>query len=149
MPKYSTGFVKDLMETNPVRSVIGSVDLNIYAGTVPDSPDDALPGDAVLLNTYNNGGTGGTWEATSSNGVLQKAAGETWSGTAAATGDAAYFRIVENGTDDGSGASTTAKRVQGTVGVSGADLNLPAVAMTSGNTYSLDYVAFNFIPQQS
>ena len=53
-----------------------------------------------------------------------------------AGGTATYYRFVANG--DTGVASTTEKRLQGTVGTVGADLNMTSVALTSGAPQTID-----------
>ncbi|ADU36227.1 hypothetical protein [Variovorax paradoxus] len=105
-------------------------EIRIYAGAIPDDAEDAIGG-ATLLVTIKNGGSGLTFAAPS-DGVMLKAAGETWSGTSVATGTASFYRHVLSA-DDGS-ASASALRLQGSVGLAGADMNLTSVALVSGVT---------------
>jgi hypothetical protein len=76
---------------------------------------------------------------TSTSGVLVKYG--IWSGVAVATGTGGWFRLVGPITDGGS-SSTTAIRLDGSVGTSGADLNLATTSLTSGNTYTIDTFTF-------
>ena len=78
---------------------------------------------------------------TVANGTLQKNASETWQGTNVASGTATFFRHVASG-DDGT-ASTTQARMQGTVDVAGADLNLTNPSLVSGAPQAVDYYSFN------
>lgn len=93
--------------------------LHIFSGPVPTSAQDAIDGSSVLLATITlsgDGSTGLTFD-TPTTGTLNKAAAETWTclGADVTTGTAAFFRFCESG-DAGTGSSTTASRVQGTVG---------------------------------
>jgi hypothetical protein len=114
----SSGFKSAFDSTGVIR---------IYSGTAP-GPDNAVTG--TLLSTL-------TLAATSfsvSGGVAT--AGAIASDTsAAATGTAGYFRVSLSG--DATGASTTLRRLEGTVGTSGADLNLNNTSITSGGTVSI------------
>lgn len=76
---------------------------------------------------------------TVSAGVLSKAG--TWSGVAAATGVGGWFRLLGSVSDDG-GAGTSYVRMDGTVGTSGADLNLATTSFTATNTYTIDTATF-------
>jgi hypothetical protein len=106
--------------------------IRIYSGTAP-GPDNAVTG--TLLSTL-------TLAATSfsvSGGVAT--AGAIASDTsAAATGTAGYFRVSLSG--DATGASTTLRRLEGTVGTSGADLNLNNTSITSGGTVSISSFSY-------
>jgi len=117
--------------------------LMIYGGTVPATADAALGG-ATLLCTVANGGSAITMDTAASGGVLSKNTGETWSGVNAATGTATFFRFQKTA-DDGL-ASTVEPRIQGTVGVGGADLNLASVAFTSGATSTVNVFTVGEIP---
>ena len=93
--------------------------LRIYAGAVPASADAAL-GSPTLLGTLTFGNpafaaaSGGSMSA---NAITQDSAAD-------ATGTAAFYRAVES---DG---STVIE--QGTIGTSGADLNLNTTSIVTG-----------------
>jgi hypothetical protein len=82
-----------------------------------------------------NSANGLNWDVPSS-GVISKIATDTWSGTAALGGTAGWFRIRGAG-DTGAGASTTAIRIDGTIGTSGADMNLGSLTITGGAPFIL------------
>ncbi len=137
--KSSTGLRNKLLDTNSLKTLFANGFIKLYAGAAPASADDAIPGGATLLCTIslNSTGTGINFDTTASGGALAKAPGEVWSGVNAATGTAAWYRHVAAG-DDGT-LSTTQARLQGTVGTVAAELNLSAVALTSGATQTIDY----------
>jgi hypothetical protein len=87
--------------------------------------------------SLNSSGTGINFDSAAAAGVLAKAPGEVWSGSIAATGTAGYFRHVAAG--DTAGSSTTQARIQGSVGVTGADLNLTNLSLTSSVTQAIDF----------
>lgn len=138
--KLSTGLRNKLLDTNPLRTIFNLGFLEVYSGTVPDSADASIGG-ATLLCRYsnNNTTTGITLAATASNGAITKNLGETWSKAAAGTGTATFWRLVAAG-DDGT-LSTTQARIQGTVGLAGADLNLSSLSYTATTVYTLDEFA--------
>lgn len=146
MFKYSTGFRNAVLDTGSVKGTFDGGFLKVYSAptAVPASADAAI-GDAVLLVTFSdNAGAGGLNLATAAaSGSIAKLSSQTWKGTAAATGTAAFFRYVQTG--DTGALSTTAKRIQGTVGVAGADMNLSSTSITSGASYTLDYFAMTFL----
>ena len=78
---------------------------------------------------------------TASGGAIGKAPAETWSGTVLATGNAVFFRYV--GSADTGALSTTEPRLQGRVGVSGAELNISSLALTSGNTQAVNFISIS------
>ena len=135
--KASTGLRNALLDTGPFRTVMNLSFLKIYAGTEPADADASLGGATLLCTISNNGSaTGLTFAASASGGVLTKTLAEIWSGNNVASGNATFYRLV-GASDDGS-ASLTQPRVQGTVGVAGADLNLSNVALVSGAPQSID-----------
>lgn len=104
------------------------MELRIYAGTLPADADAAI-GSATLLVTIKNGASALTWDNPAA-GIISKPAGETWSGTAVATGTAVFGRFVVAADTDA--LSTTAARIQGDVSTIGAFINLDNPAMVSG-----------------
>lgn len=136
--KASTGTRNYLLDTGSLKAAFNLGFIKIYAGTVPATADASI-GAATLLCTIsvNGGGTGLTMEASADSGVLEKNASETWQGTNAATGTATFYRHVAPG--DTGASSTTERRLQGTVGLAGADMNLSDVDLTASAVQSLDY----------
>lgn len=61
---------------------------------------------------------------------------DVWSGVVLVTGVAGYFRIVTN-SDDGT-LSTIQPRLQGSVGTSGAELNLSSTSLVISTTLTID-----------
>lgn len=75
-------------------------------------------------------------------GAVSKVAADTWSGNGLAPGGTAgWFRMREVG-DSGSGASTTAARVDGSIGTSGADMNLGSLTVATGAPFLLTAASF-------
>jgi hypothetical protein len=97
----------------------------------------AVTGTLLCTISINSAGTGINFDTAASGGVLSKATSEVWSGVNVATGTASYYRHVAS-SDDGT-LSTTAVRLQGAVGLVGAELNLSSVSLTSGATQTIDY----------
>ena len=109
-----------------VRANSGS--LRIYSGTAPATIDAAL-GAAVLLATLPLSATA---FGAASSGVAT--ANAITSATAAASGTASFFRVLES---DG-----TTGVYQGTVGTSGAELNLSTVSILAGGTVSVSSMTY-------
>lgn len=139
MSQISTGLRNHLMTAGSFKGGLDGSLINIYSGTAPASADDAVPAGATLLCTVsvNGAGTGVTFEASASAGLLLKAAAEQWQGANVATGTAAWFRLVK--TADTGVASTTALRLQGSVALAGGDLNITNTSLVSGATQTVDY----------
>lgn len=129
------GSLKDIFKDGIIR---------IYSGAQPGSPDDAVAGTLLIEITESGGafvatafGNGLELEDDPLSGEVEKDSGETWQGTAVAAGTAAWFRLLANGTDAGA-ASTVLPRIDGNIGISGADLNMPNTTITSGAVYTID-----------
>lgn len=135
--KTSTGLKNGLLVTGSLKSLLDLGKLRIFSGPVPADADAAETG--TLLCVISNAGTatGLTFESTAAAGAVAKKTGETWSGTNVASGTASHYRFVANG--DTGAASATDKRIQGTVGLVGADLNLSSLTLTSGAPQTIDY----------
>ena len=125
----STGLRTSMLVGPGVKPTLDGGEIRIYSGIRPATADDSL-GAAVLLCTVLLDGTDGIVFNDSTAGILTKPAGATWTGDNVASGTATFFRIVQSA--DTGAASTSAPRLQGTVGVVGADLNLDTVALISG-----------------
>jgi hypothetical protein len=136
--KVSTGLRNKMLDTGSLKAQLNSGFIDIYSGTVPATADAALSGNTKLCRISNNAtGTGITFDAAAANGVLAKNPAETWKGTNLASGTATFYRFVA-AADDGT-LSTTQVRLQGTVGLAGADLNLSSVNLSSGANQTIDY----------
>jgi hypothetical protein len=132
--KLSTGLRNGMLDTSPFKTLLDASRVIIYSGSAPASADDAEG--AVLVSIGSDAGdTHCHFLAAAVSGVLSKAA-DIWSGVAGDTGSASYFRLVVN-TDTGV-LSTTEIRLQGTVGTSGADINMSSVSIISGATQTID-----------
>lgn len=141
--QFSTGFKDDLLDTGSVKSIFDDGYIKVYAASaIPASADDALVGHTLLVTYSDNdqgigAGQGLDLEASASNGSISKAAAQVWSGTAAATGTGLFWRYEQSG--DTGGASTTEKRIQGTIGGSGADLIVQSTTFTLSTLYTIDF----------
>ena len=116
--------------------------LRIYSGTQPTNADTAFAGTLLLSVTAASGAFvagafgNGLEFGTAASGAISKNT-EVWSGVAGASGTAGWFRLMANATD-ASGASTSLQRIDGSIGTSGADLNMSSTTITSGQTYTID-----------
>jgi len=101
--------------------------VKLYSGTQPALADNAPVGN-LLVTIYSDGAAVGLSFDDASNGTLSKKSTETWSGSGVYNpgADALSFRLIAPG--DGGGSSTTDERIDGSVGTSGAELNM-------GSTY--------------
>jgi hypothetical protein len=117
--------------------------LDIYSGSAPTTADATETGTKLCSITVASGVFSGGSPNNGLNfdedaiaaGVITKTA-DVWSGANLATGTAGYYRFYSNGYS--TGTSTSAARIQGTVGTSGADLILASVALTAAATTTID-----------
>lgn len=153
--QLSTGLRNHLLITGNLKAAVDNLVIKIFSGTPPLSPDDALSGNTELVEIgFTEGGTpsapvkGCIFNGTiSTDGVLEKN-GDLWDGEIQNSGIATFYRLVDvNGdnlaADDGSLASTTAIRIQGTVGVTLADMNFSDVNFVATNIKQID--VFNLV----
>ena len=137
MAKLSTGLRDHLLTAGDFQSGIDGGVIFIFSGTPPATADDALSGNTLLCTISNDAaGTGITMAAAAASGVLGKNTSEIWRGQIVANGTATFYRfaaIADTGL-----LSTTDKRIQGTVGTVGADLNFSNVNFVSGNYRQID-----------
>lgn len=137
--KASTGLRNKLLDTSPLRTLFSYGYLLLYAGPVPSSADDAIVGGThtLLCDIRNNDTTTGiTFASSASGGAITKNLSETWSRAAANTGTATFYRLVAS--SDTGASSTTEARLQGSIGTSGADLNLTTTSLNATTVYTID-----------
>jgi hypothetical protein len=135
--KLSTGLRNGLLDANPFKTLLDASRLKIYSGS-PPADADAAEGTLLVSIGSAHADTHCHFLASAVGGVLSKDA-NVWSGVASATGTSTHFRLVVN-TDTGV-LSTTEIRMQGTIGTSGADLNMSSVAIVSAATQTVDTFA--------
>jgi hypothetical protein len=127
-PFFSDAAVEDAV--NEVTPLMNSGFLVIYTGTQPTDANQALTG--TLLATLSLSATAfGSATASGSAGsrVVTATANSVTNATASNTGTAGYFALLAS-----NGTTVVA---MGSVGTSGADLNLSTLSIVSGNTVSI------------
>lgn len=134
--KTSTGLRNKLLDTGSFKSIFATAKLVIYTGAVPTDADAAATG-TVLVTVTGPAAANLIWDTAASAGVIAKSPGQVWSGVAASTNTASYYRLID--VSDTGSSSTTLPRIQGTVGAAGADLNLSNATLTSGATQTVDF----------
>lgn len=146
--RLSTSLRNSLLTTGDFKTLMDAGFLYIYSGTPPASADSALPGGSTLLCviSVDSGATGGTF-AEPAAGVISKTGGETWSGLGLAAGTAGWFRFHALATDETTtrarsaaadpGTGADYERFDGTIGVSGADMNLSNTSIAVGATQTI------------
>jgi hypothetical protein len=138
-----------MLETGSVEAAITLGFLLIYSGSQPASANDAATGSLLATIAVDDGATGLTFDPIVTAGTLPKAAGETWSGTAVLTGTAGWFRFNElstnkAGTETAAGTGGVSNvAMDGSIAVTGGDINMSNVAVTSGALQSV--TVFNIV----
>lgn len=129
--KLSTALRAAMLASAPLRTALSAGEIRIYSGPEPASVDSAISPSNLLLVTLRTDVNGGlTFAATAPAGTITKNLAEIWQGTVVASGAATFYRYVLPSDTDV--ASTTALRIQGNIGIAGADMNLSNTALVSG-----------------
>jgi hypothetical protein len=105
-----------------------AVKLRLYTGTVPANCAASETGTLLVEMTLPS-----DWMNAASSASKTKLG--TWSGTAAATGTAAHFRVYDS-------AGTTC-HIQGTAGTSGTDMILDNTSIATGQTVTANTFTLN------
>jgi hypothetical protein len=137
----STGLCNYLLDSGSLKALFSGTtgELRLYSGSLPALADNAA---GTRIATIKEGGSAITFAASAAGGVLSKSA-NVWSDPTPVGGMAAYYRLVLAADDDG--ASSTFKRVQGTVGMGGADLNVGNTTIGPG-AFTLNVFTQSIIP---
>jgi hypothetical protein len=137
-PSISTAAQNDAANAVVDRIDLGASpgELRIYSGTMPATVNAALSGNTLLAALVASDPAFGNAAA----GVATAAAISSDT-SADATGTATFFRFGSVN------AGVFTPELQGSVGTSGADLNLSAVAITAGGTVSV--TGFTYTQQGS
>jgi hypothetical protein len=136
--KRSTGFRDYLLATGSAKNALANTVVDIFGGAEPVSADSAL-GAAVHLCriTVDGLGTAITMNNTSSQGQLTKNTNEVWRGSILASGTPSFFRQTLPG--DAGDASSTAIRIQGSVGIIGTDLQFSDIDFLEGDERKINF----------
>lgn len=137
--KRSTGLRDFLLSTGSLRDALDGTVLRIYSGPIPASADAALAGNTLLcvITKDGDGESGLTLAPEAGGGQITKNSSEVWEGEVLANGEATFFR-QEFLTDAGD-ASSSAIRLQGTVGVVGEDMNLSSTNFVVGDSRRINF----------
>lgn len=137
--RLSTKLRDNLAGTTGFAATFANGVIEIYSGSQPANADAAVTGTLLGTVTLNSGAftpgspTNGLTFAAASGGAVSKSG--VWSFNGVAAGTAGWFRLKGNATDAG-GVSTTLPRLDGSIAVSGADMNLSniTIAVSAPNT---------------
>jgi len=127
--RLSTGLRQDLLGSADFKTKFTASFINIYSGSQPASADSPATG-TLLATIYSDGAAIGVSFDAPVAGAISKAAAQTWSGTAVATGTAGYYRLFE-ALDDPTLQSAVKARLDGAIATSGAELNMSSTAIVA------------------
>jgi hypothetical protein len=143
--KLGTGLRNAMLGGSSLADALGGGTIQIYSGPVPNTADDAIgsTGANTRLCTISAAGTGAglTFASPATGGVLTKNASEAWLGTNIAGGIATFFRHTLSG--DVGTLDAGSVRIQGTVALNGADLNVSNTTLAFGASQSIDYYSIS------
>lgn len=140
--RLSTGLRNKLLGSEGFQTIMQNGVIRIFPGVQPSSADDGESVSPLIEITVSSGtftpgtATNGLNFEAPSGGSCAKSTAEVWSGSAASTGTAGWFRFYAN--DRATGSDTTHARFDGSVSTSGAQLNMSSTAITAGATTTID-----------
>lgn len=134
--KSSTGLRDGALGDSSIKDLLDLGFIDFYAGAVPATADADVTGHTKLCRISKNSTGDGLEMDPPSGGIMSKPSGDVWSGVNLATGTATFYRHVAP--SDTGAASTTQPRLQGSLGVAGADINIAILALVLGATQPLD-----------
>lgn len=132
--RLSTGARNALLGTSGFKELFNGGKINIYSGAQPASADYTEPG-TLLVTITEGSGTAMLDFGTAAAGVLPKESAA-WSGLGVAAGVAGWFRLY--GTAGTSGSSSSEIRVDGNVGISGADMTMSNTSIAVNQVVTVD-----------
>lgn len=141
--KISTGLRNAMLVSASFVGAFTTPKVLIYSGPVPADADAALSGNTLLCEVSDDDtGTALSFEAAAVDGTLSKLSSQVWSGENIASGTASFYRLCNDA--DAGAASTTLPRVQGTIGVAGADMNISNPTLVAAALQPVDYFSIAF-----
>lgn len=138
--RLSTGLRNKLLDGGSSGGIKGSFNLgfiSIRSGSQPTTADVGATGDQLGIVTVGGDGTTGLTFDAASAGTIAKAVAETWRFVGLIDGTAGWFRLYAPG-DTITNASSSAARLDGAIGTSGADLNLSNLAILAAQVNTCD-----------
>lgn len=150
--KLSTGLRNKLAGPSGFGETFAGGVMYIYSGSQPITADAAATGTLLGIVTKDAAAfafgtlTNGLAFDAPVAGSVSKAAADVWKMFGLALGTAGYFRLMGNAADN-LALSTTLPRLDGSIGVSGADLNMSNIAIDVGVPSTIDIFQFT-VPAQ-
>lgn len=150
MVRISTFLALAMLNATGFKTATANGRLELRSGPPPASADAAATGTLLALITIGGGtvtpGSNTAYDLnfdTATTTTISKAAAEAWSGVGIAAGQIGHYRYKGNAVDDDSAdSSPTHTRIDGTVAVSGADLNMPQLTVAVGTPISISSFSF-------
>jgi len=139
--RLSTGLRNNLAGTTGFAATFANGIIEIRTGSQPVYADDAATGTLLGTFTLASGAftpgspTNGLTFATAADGAVSKSG--VWSMNGIAAGTAGWFRLKGNALDNDL-LSTTLPRLDGSIAVSGADMNLSNISIAIGAPTTCD-----------
>ena len=139
--RLSTGLRNNLAGTTGFAATFANGIIEIRTGSQPVSADNAATGTLLGTVTLASGAftpgstTNGLTFGAAADGAVSKSG--VWSMNGIAAGTAGWFRLKGNALDNDL-LSTTLPRLDGSVAVSGADMNLSNISITIGAPTTID-----------
>ncbi len=139
--RLSTKLRDNLAGTTGFAATFANGVIEIYSGSQPATADSAVTGTLLGTVTLNSGAftpgspTNGLTFAAAAGGAVSKSG--VWSFNGVAAGTAGWFRLKGNAVDAG-GVSTILPRLDGSIAVSGADMNLSNITISLGSPSTID-----------
>ena len=141
MIRLSTALRTNLAGSTGFAATFANGIIEVRTGTQPASADAAATGTLLGTITLASGeftpgtATNGLTFAAAADGSVSKTG--IWSMNGIAVGTAGWFRLKGNALDDNS-ISTTLPRLDGSIAVSGADMNLSNISIAVGAPTTVD-----------
>jgi len=139
--RLSTALRNNLAGDTGFAATFANGIIEIRTGTQPATADSAATGTLLGTITLASGAftpgspTNGLTFAAAAGGAVSKSG--QWSMNGIAAGTAGWFRLKGNALDDDL-SSTTLPRLDGSIAVSGADMNLSNISITIGAPTTVD-----------
>ena len=139
--RLSTQLRTNLAGTTGFAATFANGIIEVRTGAQPVSADDAATGTLLGTITLNSGAftagspTNGLTFAAAANGAVSKSG--VWSFDGIAAGTAGWFRLKGNALDNDA-LSTTLPRLDGSIAVSGADMNLSNLTISVAAPNTID-----------
>ena len=137
--RLSTGMANALVNNQGISELLNNGWLDIFTGPQPTDADQVETGTKIcrVSSTSGVGVADGVKFGTANDGTLPITT-PVWQGQVYADGVAGWFRFYgSSGTGGVTGTNGTAIRMDGAIGISGADLNLTHTNLAAGSVLTL------------